>query len=305
MHMKPLLGVIAAVGLAGAFGSASDAQTGDGDLSFSLGLTVSNSDNIAFLSGAGVSSDDDSSITLRGSANGKWQIGDNGRLSLDYAFSGTRYSAIGSRDNNLHLGTATYTHRVGVSVLGGSYAIGRYQLDGEDFLEIDVASLFFGTPGPWGWVLVGRYTATEKTFDAALSERDASADSVGISASRRFGDTRIRLELSQAGEDASSDFLDNNSTTVSINLSQPLRLIDQPLRLSLTAGISERSYDRLDPYYGVTREDTRRRYQAALSREFDSGLSITGSASHLDSSSNLPSANYDQTIISFSINQRF
>lgn len=303
--MNLLVRFIVAVGLAAVSGSAFAGQSGDGELSFSLGLTVSNTDNIAFLSGAGVSSDDDSSIMLRGSAKYKHQVGENGRLSLDYAFSGTRYGEIGSRDNNLHLGTATYTHRLGASVLGASYAFGRYQLDGEDLLDIDVTSLFLGTPGPWGWVLVGRYTATDKTFDAALSERDARSDSVGISASRRFGDTRIRLDLSQAGEDARSDFLDNGSTTVSVNLSQPLQLIDQPLRLSLSASISERSYDRLDPYFGIVREDERRRYQAALSREFDSGLSIEGSVSHLDSSSNLPSANYDQTIISFSINQRF
>lgn len=286
-------------------GNAFAGDSGDGELSFSLGLTVSSTDNIAFLSGAGVSSDDDSSVTLRGSANYKRPIGEAGRLSLDYAFSGTRYSDIGSRDNNLHLGTATYTHRVGRSVLGASYAIGRYQLDGTDFMDLDVASLFIGTPGPWGWVLVGRYTSTDKTFQTALSDRDARVGSVGISASRRFGDTRIRLRLSLSDEDARSDILDHDSITVSASLSHPLRLIEQPLTLSLSASHSERSYDRFDPFFGFIRGDDRRNYRAALSREFDNGLTLEGSVSHLDSSSNLPSANFDQTIISFSFNQSF
>lgn len=154
-------------------------------------------------------------------------------------------------------------------------------------------------------MLVGRYTATDKTFDAALSDRDSRAHSIGISASRRVGDTRIRLNLSRTGEDARSDYLDHDSTAFSVNLSQPIRLADQPLSLSLSASIASRTYDQLDPFFGVFREDERRRYQAALSRQFDSGLSMEASVSHLDSSSNLPSANYDQTIIGFSINQRF
>ncbi|MBU2166296.1 MAG: hypothetical protein KKF88_00490 [Alphaproteobacteria bacterium] len=276
-----------------------------GDLTFVVGAEVSHDSSVVFLSDTGFADEPDQSLALSGNARFRRGVGTNGRFSLSYGLTSTSYLEASSRDNLLNIVTASYSHSVGQASLGASYSKAWSSLDGDAFLELQSTSLFFGAPAPMGWVVVGRVSRTEKDFEAPLAFRDADADALGVTASRRFGATGVQMGLSFIEEDAVADILDFGGYTARGSISQPLLVMNQMITADLSLSYEERDYETFDPAIGAIRADERTRLGLTFTRDFLTGLSLEASASHRMSRSNLPSADYDQTSVGVAARYRF
>ncbi|WP_323762209.1 hypothetical protein [Maricaulis sp.] len=280
-------------------------EVAGGELSFNVGTRYSSVSNIAFLQGGGVTADGDNSFAINAGAGFERTFGQNGRLSLSYGWTSTRYDAQGSRDNELQSAAAVYTHRVGIATLGVSHAQAWYDLDGSSFLQVSSSSAFLGAPGPLGSVLVGRYSHSETELEGGFAFRDAQTDTFGLTAQRQFGATTLQIGVSAAEEDAVAVELDHDSRTLTASLSQPVLVLAQPLLVSLSGSYAERDYDAINPVIGMAREDEHTRLALSVSRSFADGLTLSASVSDLAATSNLPAADYDQSVVSVGVSMNF
>lgn len=276
-----------------------------GELTFNLGATVSSNSRVAFLQGGGATAEGDNSLAVALGGGYERAIGANGKLSLSYGWTSTRYESLGSRDNDLQTASAVYTHRIGVATVGVSHARAWYDLDGSSFMEMANTSAFLGAPGPFGTVLVGRYTLTETELEGGLAYRDADTDTLGLTVRRRLGPVTLTLGYAFADSDAVADELDRETGTLSASLSHVRPLLGQPLTLVLNGSRSARDYDAVNPVIGAVRDDEQTRIGFTLSRPFASGLTLRASVSDLSATSNLPSADYDQTTVSLGVSMNF
>lgn len=285
--------------------SAHAATVAGGDLGFKVGVSVSSDSNVVDPSGTNPGGKSDYAGGVNLGAEYKRNIGDAGKLSVSYDFTGTGYDDISSRNNVLHLGSVTYMHRIDKVTVGGNYSYGDYRLDGDGFMTLKRASAFLGMQGPLKSVVVASVANTRKEFDGALKDRDADANSVSLSATRKFGANKVKLSYQFADEDAKAAELDYSGHVVGINYARELKLASRPVTMNAGVSYTRNDYDKTNFLIGKKRTDKRTRFELGFEHKTRSDITVGLTGSYQDSSSNLPSADYSRTMIELSVSKRF
>lgn len=308
-HMiQHLITMASAVALTVGTGSFAFAQSSssDTDVSLTVGAGVDYDSDVISTGGLNPTGSSDYASEFSLGADLKQKLGKTTKLTLKYDGKVSRYFDVTDRDNNLNIGSATLTQKIGKVTLGGNFAKAWYSLDGDAFLEMDRYTGFIGAPGPAKTVLLGSYTYSEKAFDdAAFAFRDADADVFSASVIKRVGPGRFKLNYSHTDEDSLTSDLSFKSNKFALGYTRKLELFSQPLTLDAEASYEDRNYQDINFLIGAEREDERLNFGLDLTRAFDSGFAVALKAGLESSDSNVAAVDYNRTRIGLSVEKTF
>lgn len=189
---------------------------------------------------------------------------------------------------------------------GLSYRFTHSRLDNDNFLQIHNLTPSLGYAVKANWYLNLAYSYQDKKFFDD-SDRDADQHALSLDNYIVFDGNRSYVRLGYRIEDEDTDgpqydYLGHYFTG---GLNTPISLLSQQTKLDLSYQYYTRDYSNITPSIGKERSDRRHRFgigaQVDLSNDFFAGLKYE----YIDATSNLPSADFDENIVTVSVGRRW
>ena len=275
------------------------------------------------------SSEGDSALTGKLKADGRWRPVENLSLSGGYQVTTRNYQDADAFDTLTQLANAGIEVEVNDYDVGATYHYARADLNDTDFLTLQRPSLYVGKliDNQWYWRLAA--TGQEKQFDS-LPGRDADSRSLSgdlfyFTAPESFWS----VGLASTDEDARSDVYDYDGWRATLKWSQSLSWAGRQPRLVVSGQYDWRDYrdERslsaanrgedgfFDDFLGSdsgagetsggVREDRIGSVRGELEIPLSEVFSVVGVLEYRDHSSNLDSADYDETLVGVTARARF
>jgi len=226
----------------------------------------------------------------------------NSSLQLGYGLSQTSYDQFSDFDLQNHLLTADVSRRVGDVDAALAYRFIHARLGGHDYLTTQQASpnlsRFFGKT-----IFVrAEYTFSDKDF-ADIGERDATVNAGGADLYWFVKGVRTYVVLGYRYryENADAAQYDYGANSLKLRLSQRFRFMERDATLKLGWLHEQRDYSARTPSIGENRDDDRNRFMAELELPFSERFFALLAYEYGDFSSNLPAADYEQSIASIKV----
>lgn len=278
------------------------------DSPFSVGVSVGAEydSNISVNELDANTSADDVAAVIDADLDFETEIASDTELSLGYSFSQSLHADFTDFDLQSHFASAGLSHDFGSVDVGGAYRFIYTRLGGDDFLVIQQASpyvsKFFGRK----LFVRADYTYTDKNFQSQIA-RDAEVHAGGadvyyfLNGVRTYFIAGYKFE----DEDAVDPQFDYQSHNIKLRFSQRIAVGDRDLKLKLGWRYETRDYSSITPSIGVIRDDNRHRFQSDLEIPITDHIYMQLEYEYADFSSNLPAADYTQSVAGARLGVRF
>ena len=263
-----------------------------------LGIGVEHDDNIAVEEVDRVSDESDYALTLNGALGVKQDISSNAEISLTYDYNQSIYKEFSQVDRQTHLlGTSLDFDLESVDT-GISFFYINSRLDGSAFLELYRASPSISGFLAKKWFARAAYVYSDKSIENR-SARDATANSgeADMYYFRRGLRSYFNVGYRFKDEDANADQYDYISNSLKLRYIHRIDVFSRLAKLELAWRYEDRDYSSNTPSIGKKRSDQRNRWRLDLE------IPVLGNAAvvqfyygYANYDSNLPQADYDQTI---------
>ncbi|HBK92453.1 MAG TPA: hypothetical protein DDZ68_12365 [Parvularcula sp.] len=271
---------------------------------FSAGVEYD--DNVSVIDIDNNTGTDDFAAVFDGEVEFAPDIGDDSSFALGYSFSQSLYETFDDFNLQSHLASVDASHDLGIFEIGGAYRFAHSRLGGSPFLTLHQfspsLSRFFGE----SLYLRGEYTYTDRNF---IGRIDRDGDSHAGAGDAYFfmngAKTYIALGYRWEKEDAVDPQFDFQGDTLRARFSQrfPLGTRDGHFRIGYR--YENRDYSSITPSISALREDKRHRFNAEIEVPLGKALFTRLNAEYGDFQSNLPAADFNQTVVSARIGLRF
>jgi hypothetical protein len=233
---------------------------------------------------------------------------DSGRLDLQagYDFSQSLHDDFDSFDVRIHRGSATLSYDLGRVDVGATLQHAYAELDGKEFLTLQQIS-------PYVSKLVGRrlflrfaYAHSDKDF-AGNATRSANADALSADAYVFIDGLRTYLVfgLRLDDENAIDSQFDYGGEVLRAQLAKRLQAHGRELTLRASLRFESRDYDTATPSIGNPRRDDRRQLELSLDVPMGQRTTAQVAYEHAANSSNLPSVDFAEDVLSLKFRSRF
>lgn len=154
------------------------------------------------------------------------------------------------------------------------------------------------------WFFRGELNFADKEFDLE-SSRDTSREQIGLDAFYFLDDTRkywtLGFKFSDEQSDTNNDQFSRDNSAFKIKYSQELDLYQRDIRVDAEMRYQARDYGAIDPRIGEVREDDRYRAKVSAHIPIKDNWFMLGEYEYSDYSSNLPSADYSQSLFTIQV----
>lgn len=280
----------------------------DGPSAFSAEFSagVEYDDNVSVIDIDNNTGADDFAAVFDGEIEFAPDIGEDSELAFGYSFSQSLYETFDDFNLQSHLASIDASHDLGIFEIGGAYRFAHSRLGGASFLTLNQFSpsiaRFFGE----SLYLRGEYTYTDRNF---IGRTDRDGDSHAGAGDAYFfmngAKTYIALGYRWEKEDAVDPQFDFQGDAFRARFSQrfPVGSRDGHFRAGYRYEI--RDYSSITPSISALREDKRHRFNAEVEVPIGKALFARVNAEYGDFQSNLPAADFNQTVVSARIGLRF
>lgn len=234
------------------------------------------------------------------------KINKDSKFSLGYSYSSDSYDEFDQFDLATQFLSANYSHKLEKYTLGGSARYIVSDLDSEKFLTLGQASFNLSRLLNKTQFFRAEYTYTDKELDS-FAGRNSTKHGLAadmyffLDGSKRYWIVGYKYE----DEDADSDELDRSIHSLKARYTQKFRLFNREARGRLKARYQVRDYDAITPSIGEIRDDDRLRLGAELEVNLTDNWFVLVEYEFSDYQSNLPSSDYDQSIIALKIGWQY
>jgi hypothetical protein len=278
----------------------------DRRVSLSLGTGIEYDSNVAVLELDTSTDAGDRSLLLDFGVG--YDKPDSGRFDLQagYDFSQSLHDDFDSFDVRIHRGSGTLSYDLGRVDVGATLQHAYAELDGNEFLTLQQIS-------PYVSKLLGRrlflrfaYTHSDKDF-AGNAPRSANADALSADAYVFIDGLRTYLVfgLRLDDENAIDSQFDYGGDVLRAQLAKRLQAHDRELTLRASLRFENRDYDAATPSIGNPRRDDRRQLELSLDVPMGQRTTAQAAYEHADNSSNLPSVDFAEDVLSLKFHSRF
>lgn len=240
------------------------------------------------------------------SANYEFEASGATSFEVGYSFSQSLHEDATNFDLQTHLVTAVAKHKFDGFDVGVNYLYINTSLGGESFLEIHKASpyvAFFAAPSVYVRV---NYAYTDKDLKTS-DDRDAQTHSAGASVFYFMNKSKTYLMFSYRYDslDANADQFDYNGHDVKIRYQVKFPFAGGEARFRIGGRYVKRNYDAVTLSIGEVRDDKRASIEAMFEVPVFDIFNARLKYRYTDATSNLPSADYQESLVSFEIGVKF
>ena len=263
-----------------------------------LGIGVEYDSNISIEEIDRASSESDYALTLDASLEMRQDLSDTTELALNYDYSQNSYNEFSQVDRQTHILGSDLSFKFGELDSGLSAYYINSRLDGSKFLD-----LYRLSPSVSGflakkWFARGAYVYLEKSIESN-SARDATthAGEADLYYFRRGLRSYFNFGYRYKNEDAESDRLDYQSSSAKIRYVHRIEVFSRLAKLELSWRYEDRDYSSTTPSINEERADKRHRWRANMEMPLVGKSAVQVYYGYSGYDSNLPSSDYNQTII--------
>lgn len=234
------------------------------------------------------------------------ELGENTKFEAGYDFSQDIQFELSAFDTQMHRGSAEISHGFGAVDTGASYQYVYSKLGGSGFLKMHRLSPYVASyAANKKLYLRGSYIYTDKTFvgrpsrDATVHAGDATAY-IFLNGLNTYLIGGYRYE----SQDAVAPEFDFDSHNTKVRFVQRVPLGDRHAKFRAGWRYENRNYSAITPSIGVIRDDERHKFDASLEVPINDILYTALEGEYDDFKSNLPSADFNQSIATIRIGGR-
>lgn len=234
-------------------------------------------------------------------------FGDAYGLEVGYDFSQSLHEDLDDFDLQTHSLSASVEREVSSWDLGLTYLYSRTFLGGDDFLGIHSLTPTAGRSITDRWYLSLRYGFQAKDFIQSRNDpRDALNNGLTLDNFIFFDQSRSYLSLGYRIEDEDTDGDQFDYTGHFLHARAKLRVPVEALArwnpvLNLAYEFSKKDFSSVTPSIGAERDDERVTISAKLSADVTGHVNTSLGVEHIEAVSNLPSSDFDETIVTFRV----
>lgn len=306
-HIMKLSALAIALGSVLSVGAVTAQETSD-SFSFSGRVDVSgeHNSNVSVSELETAIGESDTATVIEVALDAQWQPAPSWNVDGGYSYSDRRYQEFSEFDLAMHLLYADISYDFDVYTVGGNYYFADASLGGDSFLDLHQRSLYVARMLGEQFYARLALNQSDKTF-ADFSERDA--DAVGVSADVFYffneGRSFILFGANHDDEDARSNEFSYQANTLRVRYSTRFSFGTGDGRFQLGYRWHDRDYDGVTAAINAPRSDRHQVVDARLELPVWRKLSLIGQLEHGDYSSNLETADYDETRASIGLRLRF
>lgn len=284
------------------------AQDASGSFSFSGRVDVSgeHNSNVSVSELETAIGESDTATVIEVALDAQWQPAPSWNIDGGYSYSDRRYREFNEFDLAMHLVYADVSYDFDVYTVGGNYYFADASLGGDSFLDLHQRSIYVARMLGDQFYARLALNQSDKTF-ADFSERDA--DSLGVSADVFYffneGRSFILLGANHDDEDARSNEYSYKANTLRIRYSTRFSFAAGDGRFQLGYRWHDRDYEGMTTIISEPRSDRHQVIDARVELPVWRQLAFIGQVEHGDYSSNLETADYDETRASIGLRLRF
>lgn len=248
----------------------------------------------------------DTAAVFEASAGYKLIDKKSGSLEVGYDFSQSLHQDLSDFDIQNHGLSVSGSIDTSGLTIGGMYTFYHLLLGGHRFLDMHMLS-----PSVAGFVTPQLYVRAsyiffDKSFKTALA-RDATNHQPGVDAYYFFDDAKAFVSFGghYEIENATGPEFDYSGYALTTSLQLPLDISQRPGKLKAGYTYSKRNYGNITPSIGVKRRENRSTFHTEADVPLIGDLSGVAEYQYIDRSSNLPSADYTENVITGSLKYDF
>ncbi len=234
------------------------------------------------------------------------ELGSDTEFNLGYNFSQSLHDQFTNFDIQTHFASASVSHDFGAFDAGGAYRYAYSRLGGTGFLTLQQFSPYVSTFLAKKVFVRTAYTYSDKNFKNRI-DRDSTVHAGGADVYffadgvRRFFVVGYKYEDENA-VDPQFDFQANHFKA---RFTQRFPVGSRDAKLKLGWRYEMRNYSSITPSIGAIRDDDRHRFQAEVEIPITDIVFGNIEYEYSNYSSNLPSADYNQNLVSARLGARF
>lgn len=220
-------------------------------------------------------------------------------LNLGYSYDGTFRQDIKTYDLDIHQGMASLAVKHGKATFGLAYRFAHVRLDGDSFLNLQVASPSVSAFLTKSFYVRAGYTYMKKAYRTSTA-LDAKTQYLSLDAYRFFDRRKgyIALGLRRDDENATGPEYDYQAWQASARALIPFRVAKAPMKLRLSYSYGERNYSGITPSINAERSEKRSTIGVGLDVPITRHLTFKPAFSYVDRQSNVPLFDYREHRIS-------
>lgn len=237
----------------------------------------------------------DTSARLAATAGYKLYENDGAKIQADYGFLQTIHFDTSDFDIQMHRGGLTAKNKFRGSDIAANYSFSHTALDGDALMAIHSVRPSIGRLVGGKFYLTGDYEYQNQDFkQLALETRNADRHSVGTGVIYILGKGKsLNAGLQLSDHDADLGEFDFQQTRFSAGFKLPVLPLGENAKFSVRYRYRMRDYSEVTPSIGEIREDTRHSARARLDVPIFDLVTARLQYEYTSSTSNLPSADYD------------
>ncbi len=220
------------------------------------------------------------------------------RFSADagYSYSSSQYKEFDEFDLDLHLLYADASYDLDIFTIGANHYYGDADLGGNDFLTLKQYSVYAARLFGDSFYLRGALNFADKSFDT-FAGRDADSEGFNVDGFWYFnqGKSSVVLGYAYSDEDTLASQFAYEAHTVRARYSNKFMLAAKDAQIQLGVRVQERDYSGVTPSINNSRDDRQAVAEARFEVSINSYLTLVSQLEHGNYSSNLSSADYDET----------
>ena len=263
-----------------------------------LGIGVEYDSNISVEEVDRASNESDYALTLDASLEMRQDLSDTTELALNYDYSQNSYNEFSQVDRQTHILGSDLSFKLGELDSGLSAYYINSRLDGSKFLELYRLSPSLSGFLAKKWFARGAYVYVDKSIESS-SQRDATthAGEADLYFFRRGLRSYFNFGYRYKDEEAEADRLDYQSSSVKVRYVHRLEVFSRLAKLEVSWRYEDRDYSSETPSIGEERADKRHRWRADMEMPLVGKSAVRIYYGYSDYDSNLPSSDYNQTIV--------
>jgi len=234
------------------------------------------------------------------------ELGENTEFDVRYKLSTTTHEEFSRFDVLTHLVSTKLEHNFGDFKAGISYQFANSTLNQNDFLTLNqispYAARFIGKKA----YVRGFYGYADKAFKGSPT-RDASVHKAGADIYLFLDGVRQYVQTGYSYEDnnAIADEFDYGAHKFKLRYIKRLDVLGRKTKFKAGWRYEARNYDNITPSIGMVRDDNRHRFQLELEVPITENFYGQIELERAIHSSNLPSADYNRSIVAVSLGAKF
>jgi hypothetical protein len=220
------------------------------------------------------------------------------RFSADagYSYSSSHYQEFDEFDLDLHLLYADASYNLDIFTIGANHYYGDANLGGDDFLTLKQYSVYAARLFGDSFYLRGALNFSDKSFDT-FAGRNADAEGFNVDGFWYFNEGKSSIVLGYAFSDENTlaNEFDYKGHTMRARYSNRFIVSAKDAEIQLGLRVQERKYSGLTPSIMSRRDDRQQIAEARFEVSLSSYLTLVSQLEYGNYSSNLSSADYDET----------